>query len=646
MKMLTETVLKSNSKSSKSPQDPATRSIRSVMIELAEPLVPIPPDGGWGWLIVASVTFIMFCIDGFGYCFAIFFEEIQRDFKCSLTEIALVTSISGGFYYLLGPITCSILNKMGFQLIAVIGGLLASLAFLSASFMTTLLPFTLIVGCLGGISFNLMYSPTVVAVTFYFERWRALAMSICCCGSSLGIMAFPIIMEKGLKTMGWRAKFRLMSVVMALCGVLGMVYKPIKSIKVEKTKQFEQAPEIVSDQTLDNETEIGAGIGSLFQRFKNASFPTISEMSIQDNESTRRSNGAFGFYIHHSDDDANSAYIRPNSQATFHHPNSMWEGNFGPFISTSQEPHCCVQWRLKYINCCASSLCSHCCLGPGELSLSKINRPLYRDDIFYGGSVYRLAEYLNFNSASSKGLPSLAYTLSVSRAPTQRDLEQQTQCVCCPEAFLRVFSTMLNIQVLKSPTFIILLFSGYLSLMSTYIIFVYMAPYAQSSGVDEKSSSLLLSAMGMANTLGRAVCGGISCFPMIDLNRISYITISISGAAIICMAFANSETQFIILCVIFGFNLASFAVLRALVFVELFGLENLTNCFGLNMLSQALAAFTGTPIANFIYTNTGSFTIVFLFSGLAIVASGVMLIPLRLLLKWEQGRKKKATFTR
>lgn len=88
--------------------------------------------------------------------------------------------------FITGPITCSLVNRSGFQLISVIGGTLAFISFLTASFTTSLLPFVILVGFGGGFSFNLMYTPSVIAVGFYFEKWRAVAMAICCCGSSLG----------------------------------------------------------------------------------------------------------------------------------------------------------------------------------------------------------------------------------------------------------------------------------------------------------------------------------------------------------------------------------------------------------------------------------------------------------------------------
>lgn len=52
--------------------------------------------------------------------------------------------------------------------------------------------------------------------------------------------------------------------------------------------------------------------------------------------------------------------------------------------------------------------------------------------------------------------------------------------------------------------------------------------------------------------------GQISCKPNLDMNVVSYITISISGAAIIYSAFITTEFQFVIVCVAFGFALGNF----------------------------------------------------------------------------------------
>ncbi|KAL1491784.1 hypothetical protein ABEB36_012329 [Hypothenemus hampei] len=497
-----------------------------------------------------------------------------------------------------------------------------------------------------------MYTPSVIAIGFYFEKWRALAMAISCCGSSLGVMLFPVLMEEILPHLPWRTKFRIIGGMLGICGISGLVYKPIKATKVEKIVQFGEVSQIHSSYTVNNEVEVkgGTGISAMIQRFRNILFPTISEVSASQTDANSRQTSStstdINFYLNkeEDDDDMKSSYIPPSSQEILRMEGSLNTPSTINRIAPIKIPVKSVCYE-RCNKCLVFSHCCHCCLKPHQISLTHINRPLYRDDIFYCGSIFRLSQISTPTVPVNKGLPSLAYTVSVSRAATQKDLAQQTQCVCCPEAYLRVFATMLNIQMLKSPSFVVLLISGYLSLMTTYIVFAYISISAVQVGISQDFSKMLFSIIGVSNTIGRAVCGCISCYPSLDMNMISWITICIAGISIFFAAFSTSEVQFAVICVIYGFTLASFAVLRALVFVDMFGLENLTNCFGLNMIFQSVAAFTGTPLANFILKMTSNnFMVVFIFVGSVLVVSGVLLIPLKFILKWEQNRKRRVTF--
>ena len=95
-------------------------------------------------------------------------------------------------------------------------------------------------------------------------------------------------------------------------------------------------------------------------------------------------------------------------------------------------------------------------------------RPFYRDDIFYGGSLNRLPHYRS-------QISSVGYHMSVTRLPTAQDVqeEQSGSCKLCPESVRRILTTMLDLSLLKSPTFLILAVSGALTMMGFYTPFVY-----------------------------------------------------------------------------------------------------------------------------------------------------------------------------
>ena len=63
-----------------------------------------------------------------------------------------------------------------------------------------------------------MYVPAVIAVGFYFERWRALATGIGVCGSGIGTFVLAPLVAMMIPTYGWRGT------VLILAGDLSHLY--------------------------------------------------------------------------------------------------------------------------------------------------------------------------------------------------------------------------------------------------------------------------------------------------------------------------------------------------------------------------------------------------------------------------------------
>jgi MFS family permease len=78
-----------------------------------------------------------------------------------------------------------------------------------------------------GLGFGLMYIPAVVAVASYFTRRRALATSICVCGTGFGTFMMPPLVQFLLENYGWRWTFRWLSCICLACVLCGAVMLPV-----------------------------------------------------------------------------------------------------------------------------------------------------------------------------------------------------------------------------------------------------------------------------------------------------------------------------------------------------------------------------------------------------------------------------------
>jgi len=196
----------------------------------------------------------------------------------------------------------------------------------------------------------------------------------------------------------------------------------------------------------------------------------------------------------------------------------------------------------------------------------------------------------------------------------------------------------LDLSLLQSPSFLILAISGGLTMMGFYVPFMYMKERATLNGMDSELAVWLISAIGIANTIGRVVSGLFSSLPSVNVLLVNNIAISIGGIATILSDLSSSVEYQFFYATVFGLSISCFASLRSILVVELLGLERLTNAFGLLLLFQGVAACIGAPLAGAFYTAFNSYTYSFYLSGSLIFASAVMCYPLNMINRWEKHK--------
>lgn len=112
--------------------------------------VVVPPDGGWGWVVVFSSFMCNMIVDGIIFSFSTFLGDIISTFQVSTAEASLVSSLMSGFYLITGPFASALANRYGFRLVAVVGGFLGAFAFVISYFATSIEFLWITYGIIGG----------------------------------------------------------------------------------------------------------------------------------------------------------------------------------------------------------------------------------------------------------------------------------------------------------------------------------------------------------------------------------------------------------------------------------------------------------------------------------------------------------------
>ncbi|KAI8421593.1 hypothetical protein MSG28_009610 [Choristoneura fumiferana] len=458
----------------------------------------------------------------------------------------------------------------------------------------------------------MIYMPAVLTVGFYFERWRALATGLALCGSGVGTFVFAPLTQKLIDSFGWRLTIVILAGFVLLCVIFGALFRPIKPVRVQLadqsgeddvTRRHEEAVEKLNSM-LKLHSKLDSGISMpADMRFSNkvsphtwvgvpnnTRYPTAEEVFRGSSSHLSRRSSATAGTIKNTL--GRPMFITgPVAEKDEDDSNSNID-NTEPLINTSH-PIKVIQRETR----------------PRHSHADLVARPLYRDDIFFSGSLIRLPQYTSRNS--------LGYHMAVTHVPTKEDAqeEQSGKCRLCPEAVKRTLATMLDVSLFLSPTFCILALSGFFTMLGFFVPYMYVKSRAEENGLGSTSSTMLLSAIGVANIVGRVACGLVSSMPKVSPLWLNNIALSAGGLATMLSGYCYHE----------AFQ---------------FGYCALTNCFGLFLLFQGLGALLGAPIAGALMDLTSSYDISFYVSGGFLLFSAVLCYPVDYISRWEKARAK------
>lgn len=457
-----------------------------MKLEQATTSVIVPPDGGYGWVVMVASFCCCLIVDGIVMSAGGFKEEIVKEFQCSQSAVSLVCSLLGGFYLIAGPFVSAMANKWGFRPVTIVGGFIAAVAFALSYFATGIIYLYIVYGIIGGIGFSMIYIPAVLTVGYYFEKWRALATGVAMCGSGVGTIIFAPFNGYLIGQFGWRGALLAQGAIIMLCTLLGLLFKPLVPIEVTMEEADADADDAEKERMLpvftkplaegryafsvpnsSHNTWIGAS--------SNAHYPTAAEVfraagshgGSNANLERRPSGtpgtpsdgklGGAGGVLGASNmkklEQLSRAQRRSSGQSTpeeqlhaapvFQHPHKELltvgeaeeeenddtqivngtttaavtvvakNGNNGAGANGGAVKPVAFTERRHTVSGKRPVLPKR----PGSRRGTIVeNRPMYRDDIFFSGSLVRIPKYQSQSS--------LGYHMSVTRLPTQNDVEE------------------------------------------------------------------------------------------------------------------------------------------------------------------------------------------------------------------------------
>lgn len=141
--------------------------------------------------------------------------------------------------------------------------------------------------------------------------------------------------------------------------------------------------------------------------------------------------------------------------------------------------------------------------------------------------------------------------MSVTRVTTSRDVKE-TKCGLCTEAVKRTLATMLDYNLMKSPSFIIIALHASFLCLGFFTAYIFIKDTALQAGVSNRTAFWLISIIGIANTAGRIVCGVLANIPYVDYKWLTAGGVIIGGIATIPYGHVSGAQMHILYAVVYG----------------------------------------------------------------------------------------------
>ncbi|XP_061827659.1 monocarboxylate transporter 12-B-like [Nerophis lumbriciformis] len=201
------------------------------------PEVTTPPEGGWGWMVVAGCFLVTICTRGVTRCVAMFFVEFQLHFERDYSTTAWIHSLIDCTTMFCAPLGSFLVNRLSCRATMMLGGLMSSIGLVLSCFASRLEHLYVSLGILAGVGFALNFTPSIAMVGRYFSEKKAVAYGIALSGSGIGTFILAPVIQLLIDQYSWRGAMLVLGGFVSNLCVCGALMRPVQPRTGQRARQ-------------------------------------------------------------------------------------------------------------------------------------------------------------------------------------------------------------------------------------------------------------------------------------------------------------------------------------------------------------------------------------------------------------------------
>ncbi|CAL1273933.1 unnamed protein product [Larinioides sclopetarius] len=582
----------------------STHSVSSSSSSSADSGTTIqPPDGGWGWVVVFAAFMINLIADGVSFSFGILFIDFVEYFGESKAKTSWVGSIFLSMPLLAGPVASYLIDRYGCRKMCILGALLSTFSFVISVFADCL-ELLFLTFSLAGLGLALCYVTSIVVVAYYFEKKRSLATGLAACGTGIGTFVFPPLTIYLLEQYCWQGTLVILAGFFLNMVVFGALMRDLESPTQEESAGSDGKPESPDSGILENSERLCSSMVQLPTYLGDNCPEVISELSSKEGTHLNSLLEQHPYIF--------DTIIKKDPDGSVDSSSAVTQN--GKDRSGSKKRR---KVRNRSISKSLQSSDQRAMSISGKLDAAYLrNLKLQRGSITYRGAMLNIHRY----RLKASSCPDIFRNSMVT-------IPEEKPCLFIHD-LKELMLDMFDFSNFKNVGYTIFCLSNFLLYACVDIPYVYVPDHAITTGTDLESASLLVSVLGVLNCLGVVIVGYVGDKPWIDPSLLYSGFILISGLSLVLIPVLVNYYATAVLVGIYGFTISANYTLIPVIIVNLISLDNFTGAYGLLLLVQGIASLVGPPAAGALFDCTGNYDITFYCTGVLIVVSGALVIPM------------------
>lgn len=169
----------------------------------------VPPDGGWGWVVVAGTALIGMVISLPLVAIGLMFSDIIYQLNTSATTASWIPAITVSTAMFVAPFNTMIINRWSSRTSLFVGGTLCSVGMILSYFATRIEFLFFSFGILSGAGLGVSSNTSYVVLSQYFtvKKHYGIATGIMMATAAVGKLIFSPLIQLMLESYGFRGVF-------------------------------------------------------------------------------------------------------------------------------------------------------------------------------------------------------------------------------------------------------------------------------------------------------------------------------------------------------------------------------------------------------------------------------------------------------